>query len=281
MTNTHQESPVEGTALETSATQRRTLHEVSEPDSVAIVTGGAGTLGRAIAANLATRVQTVVIVDLSSTNVMDTAAEFASGSAANVTGAHLDVSDATANAALMSEIAERYGRLDYLINNAAISQRTAFGDITEEEWARAMAVNLWGPASLAQAAAPLLRSGGGGAIVNISSRTWATGGPLSYVTSKAGIVGMTRSLAVELAPANIRVNAVAPSMVETPFVRNGRSETEYGRLIQRQRSFSLLPRLATADDVAEAVSFLASPRSSFITGEVLHVAGGGQLAPPP
>lgn len=281
MTTADRKATVETVVSDTNTAGRRTPDEVFEVGSVAIVTGGAGSLGRAIASTLARRVQTVVIVDLASTNVMDVAAELAAGSAADVTGAHVDVSDAAANAALMSEVTERHGRLDYIINNAAISQRSAFGAISEQEWARAMAVNLWGPASLAQAAAPLLRSGGGGAIVNISSRTWATGGPLSYVTSKAGIVGMTRSLAVELAPANIRVNAVAPSMVETPFVRNGRSETEYGRLIQRQRSFSLLPRLASADDVAEAVSFLASPQSSFITGEVLHVAGGGQLAPPP
>lgn len=281
MTSTGPEARAVTGFPDTVPARLRTPDEVFEVGSVAIVTGGGGSLGRAIAATLARRVQTVLIVDLPTTKVMDTAAELSSCSDADVTAVHGDVSDAAANAALISAVRERHGRLDYIINNAAISQRSAFGDISEQEWARAMAVNLWGPASLAQAAAPLLRSGGGGAIVNISSRTWATGGPLSYVTSKAGIVGMTRSLAVELAPANIRVNAVAPSMVETPFVRNGRSEIEYGRLIERQRSFSLLPRLATADDVAEAVSFLASPRSSFITGEVLHVAGGGQLAPPP
>lgn len=250
-------------------------------DSVAVVTGGAGALGRAIASTLARRVQTVVLIDLEGSSVMDVAARLRASTTADVMGVHLDVSDEMANAAHITEIEERYGHLDYLVNNAAITQRTPFGQITAEEWSRAMAVNLWGPASLVQTAAELLRRNGGGAIVNIASRTWATGGPLSYVTSKAGIVGMTRSLAVELAPSNIRVNAVAPSMVETPFVRQGRSDVEYELLLARQRSFSLLPRLASAQDVAEAVGFLASPRSSFITGEVLHVAGGGQLAPPP
>ena len=116
-------------------------------------------------------------------------------------------------------------------------------------------------------------------MVNVSSRTWLGGGPTAYVTSKAAIVGLTRTLAVELGPLGVTVNAVAPSVVETPLTRAGRTEEEFEQFTARHLAMTPLGRLARPQDVADAVAFLAGERAAFITGEILHVCGGAQLAP--
>jgi NAD(P)-dependent dehydrogenase (short-subunit alcohol dehydrogenase family) len=248
---------------------------------VAVVTGGAGALGRAIAAGLSRDGSTVVLVDLDEAAVARTAQDIAAETGGDVVGWVCDVSSADANEKLVQRLDSEFGRLDQLVNNAALSQTSKFGNLGQAEWESVMAVNLWGPTSLCQTAVPLWESGGGAQVVNIASRTWLTGGPLAYVSSKAGLVGLTRALAVQLGRLNVTVNAIAPGMVLTPFTERDRDQAEVSRMLEHHQALSLLPRLATAEDVAEAAVFLSSARASFITGEVLHVAGGAQLAPAP
>ncbi|NUR91519.1 MAG: SDR family oxidoreductase [Nonomuraea sp.] len=245
----------------------------------AVVTGGAGVLGQAVAAQLAADGFEVTLLDVDEAAVARAAERLSASTGTRVEGHRVDVSDPREVGERIARLENAGRRLDCLVNNAAVNARQPLQEQTPDGWDTTMAVNVRGPMLLCQAIRPWWQRRGGGRVVNVGSRTWLGGGPTAYVTSKAAIVGLTRALAVELGPIGVTVNAVAPSVVETALTRAGRSDREFERFAARHLAMTPLGRLARPQDVAGAVAFLAGDRASFITGEILHVCGGAQLAP--
>ncbi len=239
---------------------------------VALVTGAGVRVGRAIALGLARAGMHLAVHYHASAREAEETAR-----AARELGVESDalVADLGASAdeaaRLVAEVGERWGRLDALVNSAAIFPRTPFDEIDEAVWDRTLDVNLKGPFFTAWHAARLIRESGGGSIVNIAD--WAGLRPyphyLPYVISKGGIITMTKALARELAP-DIRVNAVAPGPVLLP-------EDMSDAAAERIADATLLKRLGSPDDVAEAVVYLVT-RADFVTGHVLVVDGGRLIA---
>lgn len=245
---------------------------------VALVTGGGGDLGVAIGERLADAGATVILADVDG----DKAQAAAGRLAAHGPGAHalaLDVADDGSVAAGFADVARRHGRLDVLVNNAGIAARRPSIDLAAEDWARVLAVNLTGTFLCSRAAARIMMGGDGGAIVNVASIMGLVGNALyanpAYHASKGGIVNLTRAQAVEWAHAGIRVNAVAPTFVETRLT--GRLLAEPG---MRDGILARTPmgRLAQPGDVADAVAFLASAAAALVTGIVMPVDGGWTAA---
>ena len=241
-----------------------------------IVTGAAGGLGRAFAAAFADAGARVIAADVNAQGVDETARIIAgSGGEAHV--CTVDVVSDASTAALAAYAREKLGGLDCLVNNAAVYaglSRHGFEAIAEAEWDRVMSVNVKGTWMMTKAAAPLLRAGQGGAIVNISSATVMSGSPmwLHYVSSKGAIIAMTRALARELGDDHITVNALAPGFTLTEaslaLVENA---ADYG--VTR----GAIKRAAGREDMVGAALFLASPHAAFITGQTLVVDGGRQF----
>jgi NAD(P)-dependent dehydrogenase (short-subunit alcohol dehydrogenase family) len=240
--------------------------------TVALISGGGGDIGAAIGARLARDGAQVVLADVNR-EAADRAAAGIDGAAALTT----DVADPDSVRVLADAITERFGRLDVLVCCAGVEPPHDLATLTTATWELTHAVNLRGPALLAQTALPFWRRAGGGAMVNIASRTWLGGWHPAYAASKAGLVGLTRSLAIELGPLNVTVNAVAPSFVRTAFSAQRGDAVALDAYSERVRGLTPLRQLVRPDDVANAVAFLASDQAARITGEVLHVCAGSQL----
>jgi 3-oxoacyl-[acyl-carrier protein] reductase len=240
---------------------------------VAVVTGASRGIGRAISLHLARDGAKVACVATSASNAEATAAlcTEASGEPSRAHG--VDVSDGAAVTALVSEIHKEYGGLDILVNNAGITRDGLLLRMSDEDFDRVIEVNLKGAFLFTRAAArPLMKSAG--RVINITSVVGLTGnaGQANYAASKAGLVGLTRSVAKELAVRGVCVNAIAPGLIETDMT-SALGEEARGELLQRVP----LGRIGLPEEIAMAVAFLAGPAGAYITGQTLVVDGGLSL----
>lgn len=246
----------------------------ASPSKVALVTGAARGIGLATARRFLAEGWRVALLDIEGELLKGAVADIADPD--NTLALTCDVSDAAGVAAAVDAIGKRFGRLDALVNNAGIAVFTPIMETSDADWSRVMEVNLTGPFLCTKAAVPVMREQGGGAIVNITSISGLRASTLrsAYGTSKAGLAHLTKQLAVELASVGIRVNAVAPGPVETAMARAVHSpeiRADYHDAIP-------LNRYGLEEELAEAIFFLCSDRSSYITGQVLAVDGGFDAA---
>jgi 3-oxoacyl-[acyl-carrier protein] reductase len=244
---------------------------------VAIVTGAARAIGRMIAEKLAANGASVVSIDLTPADETVAAIEAAGGRALSIEG---DVTDEIAVDRAVDQILETYKRVDILVNNAGLFagiERRPFWEIDLEEWERVIGVNVRSVFLCSRAVAAPMRAAGSGRIVNIASNVLTFGMPnlMHYVASKAAVVGMTRSMARELGPSGIAVNAVAPGLVTTEITEKTVPE-EYRRLVAQGQCLqeAILP-----NDIADAVAYLAGPSARMVTGQTLLVNGGATMGP--
>ncbi len=236
---------------------------------VAIVTGAARGLGLAAAARLHER-GAFVAVNVRDRERAEAAARTIGERAAAVPG---DIAAAGVPDAIVAGTLDRFGRVDILINNAALPLTTRFERIAADEWRRALEINLTAPFLLMQAALPAMKRQQYGRVVNISStagRMVSTLGGAHYTASKTGLLGLTRAAAKELGRYGITVNAVCPGMIDTELTRESAS---VGDLEQLARSYPI-PRLGTSLEVADLICFIASEAAGYITGASLDINGG-------
>jgi len=239
-------------------------------DKVALVTGGGQGIGRVIGDNLAKSGAHVVLGDINLENAEKSAkAILANGGSASAI--LLNVADPENVKEVFDLIAKEFKPLDILVNNAGITKDGLFVRMKEDDWDRVLAVNLKGSFLCGQQAAKQMMKQRQGAIVNIASIVGVMGnaGQANYSASKAGLIGLTKTMARELAPRNITVNAVAPGFIDTEMTRV-LDEKIKDKLIEQIP----LSRLGLSDDIAHSVAFLVSDRSSYITGQVMNVNGG-------
>jgi NAD(P)-dependent dehydrogenase (short-subunit alcohol dehydrogenase family) len=236
-------------------------------DRIAIVTGGAQGIGRAIADKLAAEGATVVVADLNGAG-----AEAAAAALPGAVGLQADVSNPADVTRIVDETVRRFGKLDVLVNNAAIVPFTAWDDIDFAEWRRILAVNLDGVFLTCRAASDAMRKQSYGRIVNIASNTLVAGTPnmAAYVAAKGGVFGFTRALATELGKYGITVNSVSPGLTDTEGVQ----ASPHAGAFDFVQSLQAIPRRGVPADIAPVVAFLASEEARWVTGQMVVVDGG-------
>jgi 3-oxoacyl-[acyl-carrier protein] reductase len=243
------------------------------PDKTAFITGGSKGLGRAIAERFVEEGARVVAADIDRQS-LDALMEETNVDKSRLTPVFLDVSDYDQVKSAIDTAIGEFGGLDILVNNAGYSPKKNWLEYEISEWQRVLDVNLSGEFFGARAVAEHMMERRSGRIINLSSSAWrhggvATGGGLPYVSSKAGVIGLTRSLCKALGPYNITVNAIAPGPTHTPMTSTWLSKAE-----ESLKEQIPLRRLGTPQDIANAALFLASDEAGFITGICLDVNGG-------
>jgi 3-oxoacyl-[acyl-carrier protein] reductase len=241
---------------------------------VALVTGASRGIGAGVALGLAEAGASVIVNYVSQPAQARQVVEriVAAGGAADAFGA--DVGDPQQAQGLLAFAVSRFGGIDILVNNAGVHNHLPYERLTQAEWERLMHINLTAPFLLSQRVLPYMRQQGWGRIINMSSINAFAGTSVEahYGASKAGLIGLTKALALETAGQGITVNAIAPGSIDTDMLAANTPE-------RRAALISAIPvgRLGTPADIAHAVVFLASPKASFITGQVIHVNGGEGL----
>jgi len=242
----------------------------------AIVTGAGSGIGRGIATRLAEDGLAVAILDLDKAAADTVAGEITERGLAAIAVGGVDVSDRAQVDAAVERVRVESGPPLVLVNNAGVTGFKKFLDITDEKWDRMMQVNLNGPLYCTQAVVPDMIEAGWGRIVNISSSSAQSGQPymVHYVTSKAGLIGFTKALALELAPQGITVNTIPPGFIDTPMLRGSEQRGLLGGTVDETAERTPVRRAGQPEDIAYATSFLVSEEASYITGQVIGVNGG-------
>jgi len=237
-------------------------------NKVALITGAGSGIGRAAALLFAREGAAVAVVDIASKGGMETV-EMIKGIGGEAIFICADVSKALDVEKAVKNVAEKYGRLDILFNNAGVAQECSIIEMSEDEWDRIINVNLKSVFSCSKYAIPYMIKQGGGVIINTASTLGLIAEPncAAYCASKGGVIALTRALAAEYAPFNIRVNCICPGPTATPMLLK---ETQQ----QVDVSYVPLKRLGKPEEIAHAALFLASEESTYVTGSVLIVDGG-------
>jgi 2-hydroxycyclohexanecarboxyl-CoA dehydrogenase len=244
---------------------------------VAVVTGGASGMGLAICRRLSERGDKVAVLDLSG-DAAAAAAEELSANGAGALGIAADVSDRGAVDAAVARVRSELGPVEILVTSAGLDAFTPFTEITQDAWERMLAVNLTGTFNCVQAAVPDMLEREWGRIVTISSSSAQSGARkmAHYVASKGGVIGLTKALALELAPHGITVNTIPPGFIDTPMIRRAEAGGDVPdiSLVVKQTP---VRRAGTPEDIAAACIFLCSDDAGYITGQALNVNGGWYL----
>ncbi|XVQ14494.1 SDR family NAD(P)-dependent oxidoreductase [Spirillospora sp. CA-255316] len=242
---------------------------------VAVVTGGASGIGRACAHRLAGDGAAVAVFDLDGEAAVDVAGEIrAKGGSAR--GFGVDVADRGRIDEALHEVRESLGAVTVLVTSAGKEGYKRFLDITEESWNSILTVNLTGTFHSCQAVVPDMIDAGWGRIITIASSSAHSGQPYMthYVASKAGVIGLTKALALEVGPLGITVNTIPPGFVDTPMLRRSEKRGRLGRDVDHHITETPVRRAGLPEDIAAACAFLASEEAGYITGQVIGVNGG-------